>query len=331
MLMPSWDRERVLDLARSYQQPLVLAAAVESNVFDAIDGQRRTAEQLAEALGADRRALTMLLDALASIGLLAKEEGQYSLPGPLRDMLTSGGRDSILPALRHLAILLPRWASLAEVVRTGVPYTKREGYEPPPGALEAFIKAMHNFATPEAMDLVGTIDLRGVRTLLDVGGGPGTYTLAFCAANPGLSAILFDRPQVLPIARPNVEAAGLADRVTLVGGDFYTDELPGGADAAWVSAIIHMNSPQQNRELYAKVRRALNDGGRILIRDQVMDPTHTEPRSGALFAINMLVSTAGGGTYSFDEIRADLEAAGFRDARLLQGHAEMNCVVQARK
>jgi hypothetical protein len=121
------------------------------------------------------------------------------------------------------------------------------------------------------------------------------------------------------------------DRVRLVPGSFYTDELPGGADLAWVSAIVHQNSRDQNRALFRKIFAALVSGGRILIRDFVMDETRTHPPGGAFFAVNMLVSTPGGGTYTFNELRDDLAAAGFVDAGLARRGEGMDSVVGATK
>jgi hypothetical protein len=92
-----------------------------------------------------------------------------------------------------------------------------------------------------------------------------------------------------------------------------------------------MNSRQQNRELFAKVFKALEPKGRIVIRDYVMDESRTSPPSGALFAVNMLVSTAGGTTFTFGEIREDLHHAGFADVELIDDRAEMNSLIQAVK
>jgi SAM-dependent methyltransferase len=144
-----------------------------------------------------------------------------------------------------------------------------------------------------------------------------------------MHATLFDLPPVVEIARRRLARTDVLDRITFVAGDFYRDELPGGHDLALLSAIIHQNSAEQNVELYRKIRRALKPGGRLVVRDHVMSPDHTRPLRGALFAVNMLVGTAGGGTYSFEEIRDGLAAAGFVDIRLLQQDEMMSGLVEA--
>jgi precorrin-6B methylase 2 len=196
-------------------------------------------------------------------------------------------------------------------------------------ATRAFIEAMHVRAKVTAAQNLPAMSPEKGRNLIDVGGASGSYTIAFLRANPELRATLFDRPQVVEMARRRFEEEGLLDRVTLVAGDFYVDPLPPGHDLALVSAIIHQNSPEENVALFRKVRDALVPGGRLVIRDHVMSPDKTAPKSGALFAINMLVSTPRGGTYSLAEITASLEEAGFAGVRLVQGDAEMECIVEA--
>jgi hypothetical protein len=135
---------------------------------------------------------------------------------------------------------------------------------------------------------------------------------------------------VIEIAKEKIAEEKLADRVTFLEGDFHQEDLPGGHDVALLSAIIHQNSSRQNVELYRKMFDSLVPGGTIVIRDHVMSEDHTETVEGALFAINMLVATPAGGTYSFEEINSDLEEAGFTGGHLLH-HAEMDSLVTAQK
>ena len=115
----------------------------------------------------------------------------------------------------------------------------------------------------------------------------------------------------------------------LCAGDFYSDDLPRGADLAWVSAIIHQNSPEQNRALYGRIAAALDPQGWIYIRDIVMEPSRTAPVAGALFAVNMLSATEGGNSYSLAEIQDDLQSAGFTDVQLVRRDEGMHSIVRA--
>ena len=146
-----------------------------------------------------------------------------------------------------------------------------------------------------------------------------------------MQAVIFDLENVIPIAVEKVGEEKLQDRVSFVPGDFNEDELPGGCDVALLSAIIHQNSPVQNLNLYQKIYRALDPGGVLLIRDHVMDTTRTRPPSGALFALNMLVSTPAGDTYTFEEIKGSLETAGFNRVEMIMTGERMDCLMEARK
>ncbi len=148
---------------------------------------------------------------------------------------------------------------------------------------------------------------------------------------PGSDATIFDLPHALDQARQRFAGTEYAARVRYAPGDFYNDELPTGADFAWVSAIVHQHAREHNRNLFAKVHKALVPGGTIGIRDFVMEPSRTRPIGGALFAINMLANTATGGTFTFAELAEDLRAVGFHDPHAAIQDETMNSVVTARR
>jgi len=190
---------------------------------------------------------------------------------------------------------------------------------------------MDNVSRVTAPMLVDALPPLKFNHLLDVGGASGTWTIAFLNRYPDARATLFDLPKVLPQSTQRLAAAGMTARVRLVGGDFMQDPLPAGADLAWVSAIIHQMSREECRKLYASVFAALVPGGQILIRDHVMSEDRTQPASGAFFAINMLVNTETGGTFTLHEISDDLRSVGFVSPELIRHDDTMNCVVRAIK
>ncbi len=146
-----------------------------------------------------------------------------------------------------------------------------------------------------------------------------------------INAVIFDLEGVIPIAKENIREEHFQDRVDLVAGNFYKDELPGGCNIALLSAIIHQNSLEQNFELYQKIYRVLDPGGVLLIRDHIMDASRTKPPAGALFALNMLVNTPAGDTYTFSEVKDYLEKAGFIEVKLIMSGEKMDCLVEAIK
>lgn len=323
--MKQTSPDALLALSRGFQESRVLLTGAELDLFTLLSKEALTAEAIAARLGADLRALKIELDALAAMELLVKVDDTYRT-SPDASCLSAEAPDSIHPMLLHAANLWHRWSNLTRTVG-GTSLPER----PPEEATRAFIGAMHVVSAPQAERMVAAAGVGGARRLLDVGGGPGTYTAAFLRAAPELRATLFDLPLVVEIARERLSAVGVLDRVTLVAGDFEKDPLPPDHDFAWLSAIIHQNGPEQNDALYARIHRALVPGGRLVIRDHVMEPGRTRPRAGALFAVNMLVGTKRGGTYTFDEIKAGLERAGFTRVSLLRSGDRMDSLVEAFK
>lgn len=330
-MVKRWTSMELLDVARSYQTGCVLAAGVALDVFTWLHEKPATARALASGLDTDPRATTILLDALAALGFLIKQGDQYSAPEDLARLLSEQSAENILPMARHQANCLRRWAELPMVVRTGKRPEPVASVRGAAADQADFIGAMHNISKPIADEVVSKLQPLKFRHLLDIGGGPGTWTIAFLRAVPGSRATLFDLPAVTAMARERIAEAGLLDRVTLVGGDFYADDLPSGADLAWLGAICHQNSRQQNRALFAKVHEALNDGGAVVVRDVVMEPSRIEPAGGALFAVNMLTATEAGGTYTFEEYSEDLHDAGFGKAVLVHRDEFMSSLIRARK
>jgi predicted O-methyltransferase YrrM len=328
------DRLEILQLMRGFQPACVLGAAAELGIFTLLGDQSRSAEQLAQQTSADPRAMTMLLDAAAALNLLEKHADRYAVPPPLRPLLAAGTPQTVLPMILHSMNILRHWAELAWVVKAGIPLPRQASIRGHEADRAAFIAAMHAISGPLADGLVAKLGELKFRHLLDVGGASGTWTLAFLRALPGATATIFDLPEAIGQARQRLAGGEFENRVTLVAGDFYLDELPAGADFAWLSAIAHQHSREHNRQLFAKVYRALQPGGQVAVRDMVMELDRVRPAEGAMFAINMLVNTDSGGTFTFQEFAQDLESAGFIEPKLLvkdEGPMPMSSVVAARK
>jgi len=326
LMTKQWTAQEVLDVVRSFQPACVLTAAADLDVFSPLHEKAMTAQALASKLGTDPRATAILLDALVALELLSKQDSDYSVSEDVAKLLTEKSANNVLPMVRHLANCLRRWARLSRVTQTGEPAECGPSIRGEAADQADFIGGMHNISGPIADEVIKRLLPLKFSHLLDIGGASGTWTIAFLRAVPEATATLFDLPPVISMAEQRFAEAGLGDRVTLVPGDFYTDE-----DIAWLGAICHQNSREQNRTLFAKVHRALKDGGAVVIRDVVMDSSHTSPKGGALFAINMLVATEGGGTYTFDEYHQDLCEAGFGEVILVHRDEFMNSLIRAEK
>jgi SAM-dependent methyltransferase len=326
-----WSADEIMRLWNAVQQSCVLGTAVDYEVFDTLSSEPSTANGLAQRLGTDQRATLVLLNALVAMGVLNHDEGLYSVPNDVARLLTRNGEESMLAMQQHYASCLRRWVQLPSILKTGQPAERTPGVRGADADREAFIEGMNDISRRMAPQLVRAIPDLDFQHILDVGGGSGTWTMEFLRVVPGATATLFDLPEVIPMARRRLEREGFADRVDLQAGDFYADPLPDGADLVWLGAIVHQNSRSENRELFRKCHAATIPGGRILVRDIVMDDTHTHPLNGALFAINMLVATPGGGTYSMAELSEDLHDAGYVDVSLAHAGQGMDSIVRATK
>ena len=232
----------------------------------------------------------------------------------------------------HHEIIWDNWSCLTECIKKGTnPHLKPFLESQPEEDRKSFIGAMHVAARNLSDKIANTYDLSSFKKLLDIGGGSGAYTIAFLKKNLQLDAIIFDLEGVIPITEEKIKENNLLNRVNLVTGNFYNDELPTGCDIALLSAIIGQNSPNQNYELYQKIYRALDAGGTLLIRDHIMDDSRTKPSAGTLFAVNMLVNTPAGDTYTFSDVKDALEMVGFLDVKLIMAGEKMDCLVEAIK
>jgi ubiquinone/menaquinone biosynthesis C-methylase UbiE len=193
------------------------------------------------------------------------------------------------------------FSALDEVVRTGHP--SRCGFDH-----EAFILGMHNLALLRTGDLIDAIGLKGVRTALDLGGGPGTNAIAM--AKRGVKAAIFDLPQTIKIAEKVVRGSGVSN-ISFLTGDFHSDSIGSGYDLILISQIFHAYSAEENIALLRKCKEATNPGGRIAIQEFPINDARTSPLHSALFSVNMLVGTEHGRCYSPREMKRWLSEIGF--------------------
>jgi (2Fe-2S) ferredoxin len=309
--------DELADTIRGYMPSRVLLTALELDLFTTVAraSSPPTAASLSRALGADLRATTILADALVSLGVLSKEDETYANTPTAERFLVAGARDDASTALRHNLSLWERWSTLTEVVRSGQPVDRGEMAARGESWTTPFIAAMHRNAALRAPMVVRAVGVEGVARLLDIGGGSGAYAISFAQASPKLHADVFDLATVVPIATGHIAAAGLSGRIHPRVGDLRSDAFGTGYDLALLSAICHMLAPDENRDLLRRVFSALSVGGRVVIQDHVMGAEKTSPRAGALFAVNMLVGTRRGATYSEAEYCDWLREAGFGEVQ----------------
>jgi SAM-dependent methyltransferase len=216
--------------------------------------------------------------------------------------------------IRFEASLWNDWARLADAVRSGKPTRAPNMYQDKREETESFIAAMDSLvkARGDAEIISEVLDFKDATHLLDVGSGPATYPIHLCRRWTTLRVTVFDLPGTLALTRDYIRAAGLEGRFALVAGDYRTDEIPGSYQAIFLSNIIHGEGPEENRRLVAKLARLLEPGGRIIIKDHILDATRAQPRVGAIFSLLMLLTTESGRCYSFGEVAGWLETVGLK-------------------
>jgi SAM-dependent methyltransferase len=323
--------DSILKTSRGFQASRVLLCGAELDLFTLLAEKPLSAQAVAKERDADLRGVTILLDALSASGYLCKTNGRYQTEPSAVPLLSADVPESLLPIILHQGWVWRSWSRLTDIISGKVTANMGETGALAEGSIESFIAAMHVIASKKAPEVVEAVNPGKARRLLDVGGGSGTYTLAFLAAVPEMQATLFDLPRVIEMARNRAQEAGVEDRVNLVAGDFYKDPLPPGHDLALLSAIIHQNSQEENKFLYKRIYDALDPGGRIVVRDYVMSSDRTEPFEGAIFAVNMLAGSQGGNTYTYQEIADSLAAVGFHRIRLMQIQGMFSLVEGYRK
>ncbi|MCI0468934.1 MAG: methyltransferase domain-containing protein, partial [Nitrospirae bacterium] len=208
--------------------------------------------------------------------------------------------------IKHAEIMWRNWSELDSIVKKGKPVHTAHNHE-------AFIKGMHNIASLKAGKIIKNIDLKGVKKALDLGGGPGTYSIEM--AKKGISVTLFDKPETIKIAK-GIVSRSMIKNINFMGGDFLSDRIGDGYDLIFISQILHAYSERDNIAVIKKSKSALNPKGRIVIQEFYLEKDRTHPLQGALFSVNMLVNTEGGRSYSPPEIKQWLSKAGLKNINI---------------
>ena len=301
----------------AYRLPRILIAALELNIFTAIGTNVWTIAALAREVKVSERGLAILCRNLAMAGLLKKKGEIYT-----NSRLGATALNAQHPAYRgdYLRLITSHWADwgrLLESVKTGLPLDHDEPDEP--DYRRRFTWAMHHRTLETAPKIAAQINLRGVQTLLDLGGGPGTYAMAFLAKNPTLRATVCDRPAALDVAREIASTHKAGARLSYLPLDVMTEDIPGTYDVIWYSNVLHIYGPTDNQALFRRVLASLNPGGRLLIQDAFLhDRDGLFPEEASLFAVSMLLFTEEGNTYLAAETKAWLTDAGFERIKVLR-------------
>ena len=309
-----WNIGRLLSTSSGYWKSSTVHAGVKLEIFTVIGDGQLTSGEISRKINGRERSVSMLLNALTSLGLLEHAGDRYANTDFSRTYLIKGAKAYIGYIVMHHFHLVDAWAQLYEAVLLGEPVDKKSYGEAE--ERESFQMGMFNLAMAIAPSIAETVDLQGRRHLLDLGGGPGTHAIHFCLKYPHLQATVFDRQTTEPFARRTAERFGVADRVDFIAGDFHADHFGGPYDVAWLSQILHSYPYEQCVALIKKTAATLEPGGMIMIHDFLLNDTLDGPSFPALFSLNMLLNNHGR-SYAAKEVAEMLRQAGAGEIRRL--------------
>ncbi|HXM96887.1 MAG TPA: methyltransferase [Candidatus Dormibacteraeota bacterium] len=302
-------------MASAFQESCLLFAASDLGIFAKLaelgpaDGP-----QLAHALGLSERGARLVLDACAAVGLLQKENGRYRNAPDAAAFLVPGRPGDLSGALRYNRDVYPAWGKVAELARTGTPVENPELHlGENPARTRSFVLSSHGKAMAMVPMVLPLLNVADRSQLLDVGGGPGTFSVAIATANPKIKCMVLDLPAVVAIASELIAQKGHTERVTLLPGDYHTTPFPSGNDVVLLFGMLHQESIETIRDLLARAYAAMLPGGLLYVMDMMTDQSHINPPFSAMFAVNMALTKEHGWVFSDAELKQWVTVAGFRD------------------
>jgi hypothetical protein len=306
------DPGPIVRLTTAFWDSQALLTASRLKLFDHLASGPKSPEQVAAALGLDPRMTGLLMRVLAGLGLLAPRDGAFENSAATSAFLVSSSPAYMGGAMRYSDQLYTTWGHLEDSLRSGKPALPAESYLGDDiERTRTFVHAMHGRAMGIARVLVEVLDLGGRHSMLDVGGGPGTYSILLTQRYPGLHSEVLELPGVAAVAREIVAAAGASDRVSLRDGDYHASEFGSGHDVVLMSGMFHRESEASCRRLIEKARAALVPGGLLIVSDVFTDAGGCSPAFATLFGLNMALTAPDGTVHADADVAAWMKDAGF--------------------
>jgi predicted O-methyltransferase YrrM len=301
----------IMQLSTGYWGAQVLLTANRIGLFGLLGGRTLDAAAVAAGIGTAVRPTDLLLRACVGLGLLERTPAGFRNAPAAETFLVPGKPTYLGEALRYSDDLYGTWGRLEQALRTDAPALDAAVYLGRDQAqTRHFVRGMHNRALAVGRALVGLVDLSGRSRMLDVGGGPGTYSALLTARYPGLVSVVLDLPDVVAIAREIVAEMGAADRVGTLGGSYYDTDFPAGQDVVLISGVFHRETVDTCRDLIRRGRDALVPGGLLIVSDVMTDASGVEPPFATLFGLNMLLTAPHGGVHRDADVAGWMREAG---------------------
>jgi SAM-dependent methyltransferase len=315
--------ERIMQLMWGYAPPLILEAAIRHRVFDVLDNGAKTVEEVEDATGASARGLTAVMNALVGLDFLTKDAlGRYALTPESSAFLVSTKPSFQGGMIIHCSEqLIPKWLRLNEIVATGRPFEAVNQQRLGGDFFSKFVGDIFPRSYRSAQTLAAALDLNGSGqplSVLDLAAGSGVWGIALAQKSQYVHVTAVDWPEVIAVTRKTVARFGLMKRFQFVAGDLLAADFGHDHAVATLGQILHSEGEERSRALLRRTFDALAPGGTLAVAEFLVNDERTQPLAGLLFAVNMLVNTDDGDTYSFREISSWLGEAGFVNPRTLE-------------
>jgi SAM-dependent methyltransferase len=319
---PRVTPERLMQFGSAYAPPLIIGAAVANKIFDTLTSEAKNVEEVSRQTGASIRGLRAIMNALVGLELLKKSGDKYALTPESEAFLVSNKPGTLAGFFSMNRVrLMQHWLKLDEIVRTGRPAEARNREGP---GTEFFSQLVENiipmsYGSAQALgDHLKLADATNQTRVLDLASGSGIWGIVLAQKSPRVQVTAVDWAGMIPTTKRITQKFGVEDRFKFVEGDLLGADFGEGYDIATLGHILHSEGEGRSRELLKKTANALKPGGTIAIGEWLVNDERTEPLNGLMFAVNMLVNTERGDTFSFNEIKRWLEEAGFRNTRTLE-------------
>ncbi|MEO6964820.1 MAG: methyltransferase [Acidobacteriaceae bacterium] len=314
--------ERLMQMAWGYAPPLAIEAAVRLHVFDTLDSGSKTLDAIAAATQSSPRGLSALLNLLVGLGFLEKSgKDSYGLTPESAAFLVSTKPGFQGGLFRHLSQqLMPNWLHLTEIVQSGQPAESVNKEQQGAEFFAQFVQDLFPMNYPSARALAGSLESLNAGnavSVLDLAAGSGVWGIALAQASPNVRVRAVDWEGVLPTTRQVANKFDVADRFTFAPGDLMEADFGTSHQVATLGHILHSEGEQRSRQVLKKTFQALAPGGTIAIAEFLVNEDRNGPVGSLIFAVNMLVNTSVGNTFSFSEIQEWLQEAGFVNVRKL--------------
>ena len=310
------DPSSIVRLSTAYWESQTLLTANRLRLFDFLADGARSADEVAAGMGLNLRSTVLFLRACVGLGLLEQRDACFQNAPVASVFLVSRSPAFMGKVIHYSDQLYSAWGHLEDSLRAGQPALPAQSYLGDDAErTRGFVMAMHDRALGIARALVPLLDLSGRRSLLDVGGGPGTYSVLLTERFPGLHAEVIELPGVAAVARELVAAAGASERVSLRDGDYHSASFGTGKDVVLMSGMFHRETEQACRGLIERAAACLDTEGLLVVSDVFTDPGGTHPPFASMFGLNMMLTAADGGVHADADVQRWMAEAGFVELR----------------